>query len=147
MRGVINVLPIKAFGVGLEKKQILFDIAAMTGATVITEEAGLKLENVTLDMLGKASKVYADGKVTMIIDGAGDEADIATRVTNIKKSIEETTSFEQQMYRERLSRLVGGVAVIKVGAATEMELKNKKYKTEDAVQATKSAIEEGIVAG
>ena len=148
LRGVLNVLAVKAPGFGDRKKEILRDIAVVTGGTVISEELGLKLENATVDMLGKADKVIADKDKTTIVGGKGDEAEIEKRAEEIRAALKKTTSdYDKEKLQERLARLVGGVAVIKVGAATEMELKNKKAKIEDALNATRAAVEEGIVPG
>lgn len=148
LRGTINVLAVKAPGFGDRKKEVLKDIAAVTGGTVITEEVGLKLETATLDMLGHAEKVVSSKDKTIIIGGKGDQSDIEARIDEIKVLIERSTSdYDKEKLQERLARLAGGVAVIKVGAATEMEMKNKKYKIEDALNSTRAAIEEGIVAG
>jgi chaperonin GroEL len=148
LRGVLNVLAVKAPGFGDRKKEILKDIATVTGGQVISEELGLKLENATLDMLGRADKVIADKDKTIIVGGKGDENEIQKRAEMIRAELEKTTSdYDREKLQERLARLVGGVAVIRVGAATEMELKNKKYKIEDALNATRAAIEEGIVPG
>lgn len=148
MRGAINVLTVKAPGFGDRKKEILKDIAAVTGATVITEEIGLKLEDATTVMLGQADKVIASKDKTTIIGGKGEESDIMARVDEINAQFERSSSdYDKEKLAERKARLVGGVAVIKVGAATEMEMKNKKYKIEDALNATRAAVEEGIVPG
>ena len=148
MRGAINVLTVKAPGFGDRKKEILKDIAAVTGATVITEELGLKLEEATLDMLGAADKVISSKDKTTIVGGKGELSDIDARVNDINAQFERSSSdYDKEKLAERKARLVGGVAVIKVGAATEMEMKNKKYKIEDALNATRAAVEEGIVPG
>lgn len=148
IRGMLNVLTIKAPGFWDRKKEMLRDIAVVTGATVITEELGLKLEDTTIEMLGKADKVIATKDTTVIVDGKGDQTEINERADQIKAQIGMTTSdYDKEKLAERLAKLVGGVAVIQVGAATEMEMKNKKYKIEDALNATRAAIEEGIVAG
>ncbi len=127
---------------------MLRDIAVVTGATVITEELGLKLEDATIEMLGRADKVIATKDTTVIVDGKGDPTEINERADQIKAQLGMTTSdYDREKLAERLAKLVGGVAVIQVGAATEMEMKNKKYKIEDALNATRAAIEEGIVAG
>lgn len=148
LRGTLNVIAIKAPGFGDRKKEILKDIAAVTGGTLITEEIGLKLEDATLEMLGMAGKVIATKDKTTIVDGKGDQAVIEQRINEIRVLIDKATSdYDKEKLMERLARLAGGVAVIKVGAATEMEMKNKKYKIEDALNATRAAIEEGIVAG
>lgn len=148
LRGILNIIAVKAPGFGDRKKEILKDIAAVTGATLITEEIGLKLEDATLDMLGRAVKVIARKDKTTIVWGQGDEATIEARINEIRVQIENTKSdYDKEKLAERLAKLAGGVAVIRVGAATEMEMKNKKYKIEDALNATRAAIEEGIVAG
>ena len=148
MRGAINVLTVKAPGFGDRKKEILKDIAAVTGATVITEELGLKLEEATLDMLGAADKIISSKDKTTIVGGKGEFSDIDARVNDINAQFERSSSdYDKEKLAERKARLVGGVAVIKVGAATEMEMKNKKYKIEDALNATRAAVEEGIVPG
>ena len=148
MRGAINVLTVKAPGFGDRKKEILKDIAAVTGATVITEELGLNLEEATLDMLGAADKVISSKDKTTIVGGKGELSDIDARVSDINAQFERSSSdYDKEKLAERKARLVGGVAVIKVGAATEMEMKNKKYKIEDALNATRAAVEEGIVPG
>ncbi|HPC34406.1 MAG TPA: chaperonin GroEL [Candidatus Absconditabacterales bacterium] len=148
IRGMLNILTVKAPGFGDRKKEILQDIAVVTGATVITEELGLKLEDATIEMLGRADKVIATKDTTVIVDGKGDQSEIDERANQIKAQIGTTNSeYDREKLAERLAKLVGGVAVIQVGAATEMEMKNKKYKIEDALNATRAAIEEGIVAG
>ena len=148
IRGVLNVLAVKAPGFGDRKKEILKDIAAVTGATVISDELGLKLEEASLSMLGRADKVIARKDKTTIIGGQWKQADIDTRIDQLKVQISQTSSdYDKEKLMERLARLAGGVAVIKVWAATEMEMKNKKYKIEDALNATRAAIEEGIVPG
>ena len=148
IRGMLNVLTVKAPGFWDRKKEMLRDIAVVTGATVITEELGLKLEDATIEMLGRADKVIATKDTTVIVDGQGDPTAINERADQIKAQLGMTTSdYDKEKLTERLAKLVGGVAVIQVGAATEMEMKNKKYKIEDALNATRSAIEEGIVAG
>ena len=148
IRGMLNVLTVKAPGFWDRKKEMLRDIAVVTGATVITEELGLKLEDATIEMLGRADKVIATKDTTVIVDGQGDPTAINERADQIKAQLGMTTSdYDKEKLTERLAKLVGGVAVIQVGAATEMEMKNKKYKIEDALNATRAAIEEGIVAG
>ncbi len=148
IRGMLNVLTVKAPGFGDRKKEMLRDIAVVTGATVITEELGLKLEDATIEMLGRADKVIATKDTTVIVDGKGDQTAINERADQIKAQLWMATSdYDREKLAERLAKLVGGVAVIQVGAATEMEMKNKKYKIEDALNATRAAIEEGIVAG
>lgn len=147
IRGMLNVLAIKAPGFGDRKKEMLKDIATVTGATLITEELGLKLEDATIDMLGKADKVIATKDNTIIVDGQGNDQEIQQRADTIRAQLENTNSeYDKEKLAERLAKLVGGVAVIKVGAATEMEMKNKKYKIEDALNATRAAVQEGIVA-
>ena len=146
MRGAINVLTVKAPGFWDRKKEILKDIAAVTGATVITEELGLKLEEATIDMLGWAEKIISSKDKTTVIGWKGSQSDIDARVDEINVQFDRTTSdYDKEKLAERKARLVGGVAVIKVWAATEMEMKNKKYKIEDALNATRAAVEEGIV--
>ena len=148
IKGVLNAIPVKAPGFGDRKKEMLKDIATVTGATLITDDLGIKLEDATIDMLGKADKVIVNKDETIIVDGKGDEEEIENRANQIKAQIENTKSdYDKEKLAERLAKLVGGVAVIKVGAATEMEMKNKKFKIEDALNATRAAIEEGIVAG
>ncbi len=148
LRGTFNVLAIKAPGFGDRRKEMLADIAVLTGGTVITEELGLKLENATLEQLGSARKVIATKENTTIVDGGGDKKEVENRVAQIKSELKNSTSeYEKEKLQERLARLAGGVAVIKVGAATETEMKEKKFKIEDALNATKAAVEEGIVAG
>jgi len=148
MRGILNVLVVKAPGFGDRKKEMLQDIAVVTWAKVITEELGLKLEDATLDMLWKAGKVISTKDSTIIVDGSGDKISIEDRANQIKVQIENTSSdYDREKLQERLAKLVGGVAVIKVGAATETEMKNKKDKIEDALNATRAAVEEWIVAG
>ena len=148
LRGTINVLAIKAPGFGDRKKEMLKDIAAVTGGTLITEEVGLTLEHASIDMLGQAEKVIASKDKTTLVGGKGDAAGIEARVNELRVLIDKTSSdYDREKLQERLARLAGGVAVIRVGAATEMEMKNKKYKIEDALNSTRAAIEEGIVAG
>ncbi|MDR2191189.1 MAG: chaperonin GroEL [Candidatus Peribacteria bacterium] len=148
LKGALNAVPVKAPGFGDRKKEILKDIAAVTGATLITEDVGIKLEDATLEMLGKADKVIVNKDETIIVAGKGDEAEIEARANQIRSQIENSKSdYDKEKFAERLAKLVGGIAVIKVGAATEMEMKNKKFKIEDALNATRAAIEEGIVAG
>jgi chaperonin GroEL len=148
LRGTLNVAAVKAPGFGDRRKAMLEDIAILTGGRVISEDVGFKLENATLDMLGKAKRVVIDKDNTTIIDGAGSEADIAARVKQIRAQAEETTSdYDKEKLQERLAKLVGGVAVVKVGAATETEMKEKKARVEDALHATRAAVEEGIVPG
>ncbi len=148
LRGIVKVCAVKAPGFGDRRKAMLQDIAILTGATVISEEVGLKLEKASLTDLGTAKKVQITKEETTIIDGAGAETDIKGRVEQIRSQIEETTSdYDREKLQERLAKLAGGVAVIKVGAATEVEMKEKKARVEDALHATRAAVEEGIVAG
>jgi chaperonin GroEL len=148
LRGTLNVLAIKAPGFGDRRKAILQDIAVLTGATFISEETGRKLTSATVDDLGQAERVVADKDSSTIIGGKGDETALKDRVDQIHKEIENTTSeYDKEKLMERLAKLTGGVAVINVGAATESELKEKKLRVEDAVNATKAAVQEGIVAG
>ncbi len=148
LRGSFNVLAVKAPGFGDRRKEMLADIAVLTGAKVVSEEVGRKLDSADLDDLGRAHKVIATKEFTTIVKGQGDETLIKDRVTQIKKQIEETKSdFDKEKLQERLAKLAGGVAIIKVGAATETEMKEVKHRIEDAVGATKAAVEEGVVAG
>src|SRR5438477_10762132 len=148
IRGTFKSVAVKAPGFGDRRKAMLQDMAILTGGQVISEEVGLKLENVTLDMLGKARKVVITKDETTIIEGGGKDADITGRINQIKGEIEKTDSdYDREKLQERLAKLSGGVAVIKVGAATEVELKEKKHRIEDAVQSTRAAVEEGIVPG
>ncbi|MBP9694857.1 MAG: chaperonin GroEL [Candidatus Magasanikbacteria bacterium] len=148
LRGTFNVLAVKAPGFGDRRKDMLQDIATLTGGKVITEEVGLKIENTELADLGRARKVVATKEFTTIVEGKGDAGAIKDRVSQIKKLIEQTDSdFDREKLQERLAKLAGGVAVIKVGAATETEMKEVKHRIEDAVGATKAAVEEGVVAG
>ncbi|MCX7778717.1 MAG: chaperonin GroEL [Patescibacteria group bacterium] len=148
LRGTFNTLAVKAPGFGDRKKEMLQDIAVLTGGKVISEEVGLKLENVSLSDLGRARRVVASKEKTTIVEGKGDPKKIKERIAQIKKEKEETTSdFDKEKLEERLAKLVGGVAVIKVGAATETEQKEKQHRVEDAVEATKAAVEEGIIVG
>jgi len=148
IRGTFKSAAVKAPGFGERRKAMLQDIAILTGGQVVTEEVGLKLENVTLDLLGRARKVVVTKDETTIVEGAGSEADIKGRINQIKTEIENTDSdYDREKLQERLAKLSGGVAVIKVGAATEVELKEKKHRIEDAVSTTKAAIEEGVVPG
>ncbi len=148
VRGVVNVAAVKAPGFGDRRKAMLEDMAILTGGKVISEELGLKLENVTLEDLGTAANVKITKDATTIVDGAGDKSSIEGRVTQIRKQIEETTSdYDKEKLQERLAKLAGGVAVIKVGAATEVAMKEKKDRVDDALHATRAAVEEGIVAG
>src|ERR671938_155072 len=148
LRGTFTGVAVKAPGFGDRRKRMLEDIAILTGAEVITEEMGLKLENTKVEQLGRARKVVVDKDSTTIIDGAGDSEQIKARIKAIKSEIETTDSdFDREKLQERLAKLAGGVAVVKVGAATETEMKEKKHRVEDALQATRAALEEGIVAG
>ncbi|WP_106816787.1 chaperonin GroEL [Microbacterium timonense] len=148
IRGIFKSVAVKAPGFGDRRKAQLQDIAILTGGQVITEEVGLKLENVTLDLLGRARKVIVTKDETTIVEGAGDAAAIDGRVTQIRREIENTDSdYDREKLQERLAKLAGGVAVIKAGAATEVELKERKHRIEDAVRNAKAAVEEGIVAG
>ncbi|MGI6683950.1 MAG: chaperonin GroEL [Bacillota bacterium] len=148
LRGTFTCVAVKAPGFGDRRKAMLDDIAVLTGGQRISEEAGMKLENATIDMLGKARQVKVGKEKTIIIDGAGDSSDIKVRISQIRKQYEESTSeFDKEKLQERLAKLAGGVAVIKVGAATETELKEKKLRIEDALSATRAAVEEGIVSG
>ncbi|HUY07256.1 MAG TPA: chaperonin GroEL [Acidimicrobiales bacterium] len=148
IRGTFKSVAVKAPGFGERRKAMLQDIAILTGAQVITEDVGLKLENVTLDLLGRARKVVVTKDETTIVEGVGEDADIKGRINQIKAEIENTDSdYDREKLQERLAKLSGGVAVIKVGAATEVELKEKKHRIEDAVSTTKAAVEEGVVPG
>ena len=148
LRGVFSALAIKAPGFGDRRKEMLQDIAIVTGATFVTEELGRKLESVELEDLGSARKVVATKEFTTIVDGKGEKPEIEARITTLKKQIETTdSSFDREKLQERLAKLAGGVGVIKVGAATEVEMKEKKHRIEDAIAATKAAVEEGIVPG
>jgi chaperonin GroEL len=148
IRGTFRSTAVKAPGFGERRKAMLQDIAILTGGQVITEEVGLKLENVALDLLGRARKIVVTKDETTVVEGAGDDADIKGRINQIKTEIENTDSdYDREKLQERLAKLSGGVAVIKVGAATEVELKEKKHRIEDAVSTTKAAIEEGVVPG
>jgi len=148
LRGGLKVAAVKAPGFGDRRKAMLQDIAVLTGGQVISEDLGIKLENVTLDMLGHAKKVVITKDDTTIVDGAGKKADIEARVAQIKQQIEDTTSdYDREKLQERLAKLSGGVAVIKVGGATEVEVKEKKDRVDDALNATRAAVEEGILPG
>ncbi len=148
LRGTVAVLAVKAPGFGDRRKEMLRDIAILTGGTVISEEIGRKLESVTVDDFGQARRVLATKDDTTLVDGAGSKEQIAARMTQIKAQIEDTTSdYDREKLQERLAKLAGGVAVIKVGAATEVELKEKKHRIEDALSTTRAAVEEGLVAG
>src|SRR5438477_2201084 len=148
IRGTLHTVAVKAPGFGDRRKAMLEDVGILTGGKVIAEELGLKLENISLSDLGKAKKVIIDKDNTTIIDGAGKKADIEGRVKQIRAQIDETTSdYDREKLQERLAKLVGGVAVIRVGAATEIEMKEKKARVEDALHATRAAVEEGVVPG
>jgi len=148
LRGGLKVAGVKAPGFGDRRKAMLQDLAALTGGQVISEELGIKLENVTMDMLGAAKKIAITKDTTTVIDGAGDKAVIAARVTQIRAQIEETTSdYDREKLQERLAKLAGGVAVIKVGGATEIEVKERKDRVDDALNATRAAVQEGVVPG
>jgi len=148
LRGIFSVLAVKAPGFGDRREAMLEDIAVLTGGRVITEKAGLKLDSTTLRDLGQARTIIANKDVTTIVEGAGSQEAIQARIRQIRAQIEETTSdYDREKLQERLAKLAGGVGVIKVGAATEVELKEKKHRVEDALSATRAAIEEGIVAG
>jgi chaperonin GroEL len=148
IRGTFKSVAVKAPGFGERRKAMLQDMAILTGGQVISEEVGLKLESVSLDLLGKARKVVVTKDETTIVEGAGSKEDVQGRINQIKNEIEDTDSdYDREKLQERLAKLSGGVAVIKVGAATEVELKEKKHRIEDAVSTTKAAVEEGVVAG
>jgi chaperonin GroEL len=148
LRGGLKVAAVKAPGFGDRRKAMLEDIAILTGGTAISEDLGIKLENVTLQMLGRAKKVVIDKENTTIIEGAGKKKDIEARVGQIKQQIEETTSdYDREKLQERLAKLAGGVAVIRVGGATEVEVKERKDRVDDALHATRAAVEEGILPG
>ncbi len=148
IRGTFNAAAVKAPGFGDRRKAMLQDMAVLTGGQVISEEVGLKLDNVTLDLLGTAKRVVITKDNTTIVDGGGEKSDIDGRVNQIKAEIENTDSdWDREKLQERLAKLAGGVALIKVGAATEVELKEKKHRIEDAVSSVRAAIEEGVVAG
>src|SRR5690606_6611011 len=148
LRGGLKVAAVKAPGFGDRRKAMLEDMAILTGGQVISEDLGIKLENVTLDMLGTAKKVSINKDETTIVDGAGEKKDIEARCNQIRAQIEETTSdYDREKLQERLAKLAGGVAVIRVGGATEVEVKERKDRVEDALNATRAAVEEGIVAG
>jgi chaperonin GroEL len=148
LRGGLKVAAVKAPGFGDRRKAMLEDIAILTGGQVISEDLGIKLENVTIDMLGKAKKVVVKKDDTTIVDGSGAKKDIEGRIAQIKTQIEDTTSdYDKEKLQERLAKLAGGVAVIKVGGATEVEVKERKDRVDDALNATRAAVEEGIVAG
>jgi chaperonin GroEL len=148
LRGGLKVAAVKAPGFGDRRKAMLEDIAILTAGQVISEDLGIKLENVTLDMLGRAKKVAIDKENTTLVDGAGKKTDIQARIGQIKAQIEETTSdYDREKMQERLAKLAGGVAIIRVGGATEIEVKERKDRVDDAMHATKAAVEEGVVAG
>jgi len=148
LRGTINILAVKAPGFGDRRKAMLEDIAILTGGKVISEEVGRKLESVTVEDLGRARRVTSDKDKTTIVEGKGSEEELKARIKQIKAQIEETTSeFDKEKLQERQAKLVGGVGVIKVGAATEVELKERKHRVEDALSATRAAVEEGILPG
>ena len=148
LRGTLNVAAVKAPGFGDRRKAMLEDIAILTGGQVITEDLGIKLENVTVNDLGTCKRIVIDKDNTTIIDGAGDKDKLAARVKQIRTQIEDTTSdYDREKLQERLAKLIGGVAVINVGAATEVEMKEKKARVEDALNATRAAVEEGVVPG
>jgi chaperonin GroEL len=148
LRGTFSVVAVKAPGFGDRRKAMLQDIATLTGAQYITEDLGLKLDNVTMDMLGTARQVIVSKDETTIVEGKGDKAELEARIKQIRMQLDETTSeFDKEKLQERLAKLAGGVAVIQVGAETETELKEKKHRIEDALAATRAAVQEGIVAG
>ena len=148
LRGTFKVVAVKAPGYGDRRKEMLRDIAILTGGTVISEELGYELKDATMDMLGKAKSVKVQKENTVIVDGCGDKKEIEGRIAQIKSQIAETTSdFDREKLQERLAKLAGGVAVIRVGAATETEMKEAKLRMEDALNATRAAVEEGIIAG
>jgi chaperonin GroEL len=148
LRGTLVCAAVKAPGFGDRRKEMLTDIAVLTNGQVISEELGLKLENVTLTDLGRAKRVAMDKDTTTIVDGAGDKDKIKGRIAEIRTQVEKTTSdYDREKLQERLAKLVGGVAIVKVGAATETEMKEKKARVEDALHATRAAVEEGVVAG
>src|SRR5581483_8209925 len=148
LKGTFNTLAIKAPGFGDRRKEMLEDIAILTGGTVISEDTGRKLDSVTVEDCGRADKVWSDKENTRIIGGKGDKTKLQTRISQIKLAIDQTTSdFDKEKLQERLAKLSGGVAVINVGASTEIEMKEKKERVNDAVAATKAALEEGVVPG
>ena len=148
LRGGLKVAAVKAPGFGDRRKSMLEDIAVLTGGTVISEDLGIKLENVTLEMLGKAKKVLIDKENTTIVEGAGKKADIVGRCKQLRAQIEETTSdYDKEKMQERLAKLAGGVAIIRVGGSTEVEVKERKDRVDDGLHATRAAVEEGIVPG
>src|SRR5262249_19331549 len=148
LRGGLKVVAVKAPGFGDRRKAMLEDIATLTGGTMVSADLGIKLENVTINMLGRAKKVTVDKENTTIVSGAGKKTDIQARIGQIKAQIEETTSdYDREKLQERLAKLAGGVAVIRVGGATEVEVKERKDRVDDAMHATKAAVEEGILPG
>jgi chaperonin GroEL len=148
IRGTFTSVAVKAPGFGERRKAMLQDMAILTGATVISEEIGLKLDSATIDLLGQVRRVVVTKDATTLVDGGGAPGDVAGRVAQIKREIEDTDSdWDREKLQERLAKLAGGVAIVKVGAATEIELKEKKHRIEDALSATRAAIDEGIVAG
>src|SRR5690606_30675633 len=148
LRGGLKVAAVKAPGFGDRRKAMLEDIAVLAAGQIISEDLGIKLENVTLDMLGRAKRIVIEKDTTTIIDGSGDKPSIAARISQIKAQIEETTSdYDKEKLQERLAKLAGGVAVIRVGGVTETEAKEKKDRVDDALNATRAAVEEGIVPG
>ncbi|MCP5038434.1 MAG: chaperonin GroEL, partial [Rhodobacteraceae bacterium] len=148
LRGTLNVAAVKAPGFGDRRKAMLEDIAILTGGQVVSEDLGIKLENLTVQDLGKAKRISIDKDNTTVIDGAGSRSALEGRVKQIRAQIDETTSdYDREKLQERLAKLIGGVAVINVGAATETEMKEKKARVEDALNATRAAVEEGIVPG
>src|SRR5262249_12839980 len=148
IRGLLNIAAVKAPGFGDRRKAMLADIATLTGATVVSEELGIKLESIGLDALGSARRIVVTKDDTTIVDGAGDHTAIEERIRQIRTEIESTDSdWDREKLQERLAKLSGGVCVLRAGAATEVELKEKKHRLEDAISATRAAIEEGIIAG
>ena len=148
MRGTVKVAATKTPGFGDRRKAMLQDLAVLTGATVISEEVGLSLETATLEHLGSAKRVTSTKEITVVVDGAGNQADIKARVEQIRAEIEQSTSdYDKEKLQERVAKLAGGVAVLKVGAASEVEMKEKKSRVDDALHATRAAVEEGVVAG
>src|SRR3989441_7887387 len=148
LRGTLQVCAVKAPGFGDRRKAMMEDIAVLTGGKVISEDLGIKLENVRVEDLGRAKRIVVDKENTTIVEGAGKKADIQGRISQLKREIEETTSdYDKEKLQERLAKLAGGVAVINVGAATETEMKERKARVEDALHATRAAVEEGVVPG
>ena len=148
LRGTLQVVAVKAPGFGDRRKAMLQDIAILTGGQVASEELGIKLENLTIESLGRAKRITVSKDDTTIVEGAGAQAEIKARIETIRRQIEDTTSdYDREKLQERLAKLAGGVAVIKIGAATEVEMKEKKARVEDALHATRAAVEEGIVPG